>query len=106
MSSVTTHTAASAQTVMSPGAPSDEGPLKTLGPADWLSLAAAPTFIAMAVLALIAENSMVLCSADQGMSQLSGMATMYFLMSAFHLAPWLRLANRAGLAPAFPRSMR
>jgi hypothetical protein len=35
----------------------------------------------------------VLCSAAQGASPLSGMAMMYLLMSAFHLAPWLKLVS-------------
>ena len=42
-------------------------------------------------------------------SPLSGMVTMYVLMSAFHLAPWLKLisARRSGVAgpdPAFAKS--
>ena len=66
--------------------------------ADWLSLAAAPTFAAMALLTGVAGNQAnMLCAAGQGMSPLSGMAAMYLLMSAFHLAPWLKLvAARAG----------
>jgi hypothetical protein len=32
-----------------------------------------------------------LCAALQGTSPLSGMVPMYLLMSAFHLAPWLKL---------------
>ena len=36
----------------------------------------------------------VLCAAIQGTSALSGMVPMYLLMSAFHLAPWLRLIRR------------
>ena len=35
----------------------------------------------------------MMCSAGGG-SPLSGMVTMYMLMSAFHLAPWLRLLSR------------
>ena len=31
-----------------------------------------------------------LCSAAPGASALTGMVPMYLLMSAFHLAPWLR----------------
>jgi hypothetical protein len=39
-----------------------------------------------------------LCSADA--SPLSGMALMYLLMSAFHLAPWLKLiAGRRARRP-------
>ena len=43
--------------------------------ADWLSLAAAPTFAAMALLTGVAGNQAnMLCAAGQGMSPLSGMA--------------------------------
>lgn len=63
-----------------------------LGAADWLSLAAAPTFAAMALLtAVLGGGAMdMLCSAAPP-SPLSGMVPMYLLMSAFHCAPWLRL---------------
>ena len=63
--------------------------------ADWLSLAAAPTFITMTVAtALVGDTSMMtMCSGGQGTFPLTGMATMYLLMSAFHLSPWLRLAS-------------
>jgi len=64
--------------------------------ANWLSLAAAPTFAIMALVTGVAGNQAMLCAAGQG-SPLSGMAAMYALMSAFHLAPWLKLvAARAG----------
>ncbi len=64
----------------------------TLGPADWLSLAAAPTFAIMALLTgLFGSKSDALCAALEGTSLLSGMVPMYLLMSAFHLAPWLKL---------------
>ena len=66
----------------------------TPGAADWLSLAAAPTFAIMALLSVGGEAEM-LCSAGPP-SPLSGMATMYLLMSAFHVSPWLRLARRQG----------
>jgi hypothetical protein len=60
-----------------------------------LSLAAAPTFAVMALLTGIAGGGMpdILCSAAQGASPLSGMTLMYLLMSAFHLAPWLKLVS-------------
>jgi len=66
-----------------------------LGAADWLSLAAAPTFAIMALLASMLGGSPadVLCSAAHA-SPLGGMAAMYLLMSAFHLEPWLRLVPR------------
>jgi hypothetical protein len=65
-------------------------------PGHWLSMAAAPTFATMALLTSIHGESMpdMLCSAAQGTSLLTGMAAMYVLMSAFHLAPWLRLLPR------------
>jgi hypothetical protein len=40
----------------------------------------------------------MLCAAGQAMSSLNGMAAMYLLMSAFHLAPWLRLLARRRFA--------
>jgi hypothetical protein len=63
--------------------------------AAWLSLAAAPTFALMAFLAAAHGGVMpdMMCSAAGG-SPLSGMGTMYALMSAFHLGPWLRLLSR------------
>ena len=61
--------------------------------AEWLSLAAAPTFAAMALLtgALGDGIPAMLCSHDA--SPLGGMAAMYALMCAFHLSPWLRLIS-------------
>jgi len=66
------------------------------GAAGWLSLAAAPTFAVMALLAAVHDGGMpdMICSAASGGSPLSGMVTMYVLMSAFHLGPWLRLLPR------------
>ena len=60
------------------------------GAADWLSLAAAPTFAFMALLTAVPGGGPLdmLCS---GASPFSGMVLMYLLMSAFHLGPWLRL---------------
>lgn len=60
--------------------------------ADWLALAAAPTFAAMALLTglLGGDPAAMLCSSAHG-SPLSGMGTMYLLMSAFHAGPWLKL---------------
>jgi hypothetical protein len=45
----------------------------------------------MALLAVVHDGSMpdTMCAASG--SPLSGMVTMYALMSAFHLGPWLRL---------------
>jgi len=60
--------------------------------ADWLYLAAAPTFAIMALLTGVLGGGPAdaLCSVA-GMSSLGGMMPMYLLMSAFHLAPWLKL---------------
>jgi hypothetical protein len=61
----------------------------------FLSLAAAPTFAAMALATALHHGSEpdVLCSATQG-SPLDGMVPMYLLMSAFHSPPWLKLIPR------------
>ena len=61
--------------------------------ADWLSLAAAPTFAFMALLTAVpgAGPLEMLCATSANVSPFSGMALMYLLMSAFHLGPWLRL---------------
>jgi hypothetical protein len=71
------------------------GDAATLGAADWLCLAAAPTFAIMALFTGILGGGSpdMLCSA-QDASPLSGMASMYLLMSAFHSAPWLKLISR------------
>jgi len=65
----------------------------TFGAADWLCLAAAPTFALMALLTGVLGGGApdMLCSAAQDGSPLSGMVPMYVLMSAFHSAPWLKL---------------
>jgi hypothetical protein len=68
----------------------DNGNAVTIGAAEFLYLAAAPTFAIMALLTSFGPVDM-LCSAA---SPLSGMVPMYWLMSAFHLAPWLKLISR------------
>lgn len=67
-----------------------------LGAADGLALAASPTVAIMALLnaGLGGGPAEMLCSAAH-VSSLSGMVTRYLLMSAFHVAPWLKLI-RAG----------
>jgi hypothetical protein len=71
------------------------GDVAALGAADWLSLAAAPTFASMALLTSVLGGGPpdVLCSAAQDASPLGGMVLMYWLMSAFHSAPWLKLIS-------------
>jgi hypothetical protein len=78
------------------GACSGGGKAPALGAAGWLCLAAAPTFAIMALLTAVFSGgpSDVLCAAAHDASPLSGMVLMYSLMSAFHLAPWLRLIAR------------
>ena len=58
------------------------------GAADWLSLAAAPTFAVMALATALRGGPLdMLCAA----SPTGGMVPMYGLMSVFHVGPWLRL---------------
>jgi len=70
----------------------EDGNAAAIGAADWLYLAAAPTFAVMALVAAIGPADM-LCGTMQGPFSLGGMVPMYALMSAFHLAPWLRLVR-------------
>jgi hypothetical protein len=67
----------------------------TSGVADWLGLAAAPTFAVMALLTAIHGGGQmaVMCAGMPGASPLDGMVPMYLLMSAFHAAPWLKLIS-------------
>lgn len=64
--------------------------------ADWLALAAAPTFTAMALLSAFPgdASAQMLCSAG-AVSPMNGMVAMYLLMSAFHLPAWLKLVRMA-----------
>jgi len=75
---------------------SESGHSAAVRAADWLSLAAAPTFAIMALLTGIVGSSQpdILCSAAEHTSWLSGMIPMYLLMSAFHSPPWLKLISR------------
>lgn len=72
--------------------PRDTGNAAAIGVANFLYLAAAPTFAIMALLTSVFGSGLpeALCSAA---SPLSGMVPMYLLMSAFHLAPWLKLIS-------------
>jgi hypothetical protein len=77
----------------------DEGAAAARRIAKWLGLAAAPTFATMALLTgVLGDGKMaMMCSSAHDPSSLDGMVPMYLLMSAFHLAPWLKLiANRRG----------
>jgi len=79
------------------------------GVANWLCLAAAPTFAIMALLTVFSGFGPpdMLCGTAQYASPLTGMAAMYSLMSAFHAAPWLKLiASRCSGAPDVARATR
>src|ERR1700741_1278598 len=65
--------------------------------AKWLRFAAAPTFAIMALLTIVLDNSPpnAFCAAAGGLWP-GGMASMYSLMAAFHLVPWLKLISWRG----------
>ena len=73
----------------------ESGNAAALSVADWLCLAAAPTFATMALLTgvLGGDAPNMLCVPAHDASPLSGMVPMYLLMSAFHSAPWLKLIS-------------
>jgi hypothetical protein len=91
---------------------SEDGNEAAFGAADWLSLAAAPTFAIVALLTSIFGDSHadMLCLAGHSAPVLGGMVPMYVLMTAFHSTPWLRLvfSERRGACRARSnrRSMR
>jgi hypothetical protein len=76
--------------------PDENGNATARGAADWLCLAATPTFAIMALLTggLGGGQPDMLCSAAHDASSLGGMVPMYLLMSAFHFPPWLKLILR------------
>jgi hypothetical protein len=78
----------------------ESGGAAAFGVAEWLCLAAAPTFAAMALMTAVLGGGQMamMCSTARDASPLSGMVPMYLLMSAFHSAPWLKLiaARRSG----------
>jgi hypothetical protein len=63
--------------------------------ADWLSLAAMPSFGLMALLTGVLGSGApdAICSTALDAVPLNGMVLMYGLMSVFHAAPWLRLIS-------------
>jgi hypothetical protein len=73
----------------------ENGNAAAIGAADFLYLAAAPTFAIMALLTGVPGGGPpdMLCAAAHDASPLSGMVPMYLLMSAFHSAPWLKLIS-------------
>jgi len=73
-----------------------DGGNATLGAAEWLCLAATPTFAIMALLAAVRGTGSLEILCMHAGSPFSGMVPMYLLMSAFHAAPWLKLISRRG----------
>jgi hypothetical protein len=75
--------------------PAGDGRASAEGAAEWLRLAAAPTFAVMALLTALPGAGPLdqLCSASHA-GPLGGMTAMYLLMSAFHAPPWVRLFLR------------
>ena len=73
----------------------DDGIVVASVMANWLRLAAAPTFTIMALLTVVLDDRVpnALCLATGGLP-LGGMAPMYALMAVFHSAPWLNLISR------------
>jgi hypothetical protein len=68
--------------------------------ADRLRLAAAPTYAFMAIFTGIFGESPkdMICMTMPHSSPLSGMVSMYVLMSVFHAVPWLKLIARRARA--------
>jgi hypothetical protein len=65
--------------------------------ADVLALAASPTFAIMALVTGVAGGgSAEMLGMGAHVSPMSGMVTMYLLMSAFHAAAWLKLLRVGG----------
>src|SRR5205807_9305327 len=65
-----------------------------LGAADWLSLAAAPTFAIMALLtAVLGGGPMDAVRSAARDAPRSGMVPMSLLMGGLHAAPWLRVLS-------------
>jgi hypothetical protein len=63
------------------------------GVAQWLRLAAAPTFAVMALATSLSPGPLERLCSTAPTGPLCGMALMYLLMSIFHLPPWARIAR-------------
>ena len=63
--------------------------------ADWVGLAAAPTFCFMALFTGFGGGDDMMCAVAHG-SEPNAMVWMYALMSGFHVTPWLRLVTPRG----------
>src|SRR5690348_823438 len=64
--------------------------------ADWLNLAATPTFAVMALVTHRAgvNGQSMMSSMSPSASPIDGMVPMYVMMSVFHAAAWIRLVAR------------
>jgi hypothetical protein len=80
--------------------PDDKRVVAALALAKWLPFAAAPTFVIMALLTAVFDRGLpqAFCSAA-GSPLPGGMASMYLLMGAFHMVPWLKLVSRRRTSP-------
>jgi len=59
-----------------------------------LDLAAAPTFVAMALWSAVAGGpAEMMCRSGDSALSLNGMAAMYALMTVFHVPPWITLLS-------------
>jgi hypothetical protein len=69
----------------------------SLRAADWLGLAATPTFAIMALMTVVVSGAPMdmLSTEGHGASSLSDMTAMYVLMAVFHAGSWLRLIERS-----------
>jgi hypothetical protein len=76
--------------------PTKVTPRAISGAANRLALAAAPSFVLMALISGVwgGAGPDMLCSATHGGSLLGGMVPMYLLMSLFHCTAWLKLISR------------
>ena len=81
----------------SPSAGASAGNTRSM--ADWLGLAATPTFALMALLTAANASTDMACASMPGTFTLDGMVTMYLIMGAFHLPPWLRLLSSRSRGP-------
>jgi hypothetical protein len=60
--------------------------------AELLALAASPTFALIAWIAAHDASPITVCTLGSSLLPIRGMVSMYWLMSLFHLSPWLKLA--------------